>query len=130
MKTAPRILVVDDDPEIATMLTRALARHGYRIETSRSPDEALALVQGDPDYQAAFLDLVMPERDGAALAAALRRLIPGLPLALLTGYTHSPLIEQAARAGVAVFTKPVSIHELVEFLTVAGLHARRDSPDP
>jgi hypothetical protein len=75
MKAAPRILVVDDDPEIATMLTRALARHGYRIATSRSPDEVLALVAADPDYQAAFLDLVMPERDGAALADALRRLI-------------------------------------------------------
>jgi len=123
MRAAPRVLVVDDDPEIATMLARALARHGYRIETARSAEEALALVQADPDYQAAFLDLVMPERDGAALAAALRRVIPGLPMALLTGYTHSPLIEPAARSGVAVFTKPVSIHDLVDFLRAEVLGA-------
>jgi CheY-like chemotaxis protein len=116
MKPSPRILVVDDDPEIATMLARALARHGYRIDTTSSPDDALARVDADRDYQAALLDLVMPERDGAALAAALRQKIPGLPLALLTGYTHSPLIPDAERAGVAVFTKPVVIQDLLEFL--------------
>jgi two-component system, cell cycle sensor histidine kinase and response regulator CckA len=116
MNSQPRVLVVDDDPEIATMLARALTRHGYRIDTTSSPEEALARVEADRDYQAALLDLVMPERDGASLAAALRQKIPGLPLALLTGYTHSPLIPEAERAGVAVFKKPVVIQELVEFL--------------
>src|SRR5262249_40883543 len=116
MNNPPRVLVVDDDPEIATMLARALTRHGYRIDTTSSPEEALARVEADGDYHAALLHLVMPERDGARLAAALRRKIPGLPLALLTGYTHSPLIPDAERAGVAVFTKPVVIQDLVDFL--------------
>ena len=116
MRASPRVLVVDDDPEIATMLARALTRHGYRIDTTSSPEEALARVEANRDYQAALLDLVMPERDGANLAAALRLKIPGLPLALLTGYTRSPLIPEAERAGVAVFTKPVVIQDLVDFL--------------
>ena len=64
----------------------------------------------------ALLDLVMPGRDGAEVASGLRALIPGLPIAMLTGYTHSPLLAAARKAGVAVFTKPVVIHELAEFL--------------
>ena len=58
----------------------------------------------------------MPGHDGAALAAELRKHLPGLPIGLLTGYAHSPLIPTAERSGVAVFKKPVIIQELVDFL--------------
>ena len=111
----PRILVVDDDPEIATMLSRSLTRRGFAIETTASADEALARV-ANTTYEAALLDLVMPGQDGAALATQLRAKIPGLPVALLTGYTHSPLLAAAERQGVAVFIKPVVIQEIVEYL--------------
>lgn len=111
----PRLLVVDDDPEIATMLQRALSRRGFRIDATSSPEDALQRAAATP-YDGAVLDLVMPERDGAELALELRGLIPGLPIALLTGYTHSPLLEGAERSGLKVFAKPVVIHELVDFL--------------
>ena len=58
----------------------------------------------------------MPGRDGADLAETLRRLSPGLPIAILTGYANSPLIPKPEKSGVAVFTKPVIIQELLEFL--------------
>ena len=97
------------------MLARSLARHGFQIDATSSPEEALARAD-ETRYDAALLDLVMPGRDGAALASALREKIPGLPVALLTGYKHSPLIAAAERKGVAVFTKPVVIQDLVDFL--------------
>lgn len=115
MKDSPLILIVDDDPEIATMLARALARRGFKVDTTSSPDEALRQVETKA-YDGAILDLVMPGRDGARLAAELRERIPGLPIALLTGYTHSPLITGAARSGISVFAKPVVTHELADFL--------------
>ena len=115
MKPSPLVLVVDDNEDIVTMLRHALTRHGFRIETTTSPEEALEMA-GKTAYDAAFLDLVMPGQDGATLAAALREKIPGLPVALLTGYTHSPLIAAAQRTGVTVFTKPVVIQDLVDFL--------------
>jgi DNA-binding response OmpR family regulator len=110
-----RILVVDDDPEIATMLGRSLARHGFEPDITSSPSEALSLA-GGTRYDAAVLDLVMPERDGADLAAALRQSTPGLPIALLTGYTRSPLLETAQGPGIGVFAKPVAIQDVVDFL--------------
>ena len=63
-----------------------------------------------------LLDLVMPGRDGADLAGTLRRRFPGLPIGLLTGYTHSPLLPAFEKSGMAVFKKPVPIQDLVDFL--------------
>ena len=115
MKKSPRILIVDDDPEVATMLARSLARRGFQIDSTSSPEEALTRA-AEVAYDAALLDLVMPGRDGSELAAALREKLPGLTIALLTGYKHSPLIQAAERAGATVFSKPLVIQDLVDFL--------------
>ncbi len=115
MKEHRRILVVDDDPGIGQMLTRALARHGFVVDAVASAEEALQRVEG-ASYDAALVDLVMPGRDGADLSEILRRRFPGLPIGMLTGYTNSPLIPAFERSGMAVFKKPVLIQELVDFL--------------
>jgi DNA-binding response OmpR family regulator len=115
MKRPARILIVDDDPEIGRMLSRSLARHGYEVDVFASAEDALAGVE-KTTYHAALVDLVMPGRDGADLAETLRRLTPGLPIAILTGYKNSPLIPKPEKSGMAVFTKPVIIQELLEFL--------------
>ncbi|HVO11421.1 MAG TPA: response regulator [Vicinamibacteria bacterium] len=115
MKEPRRILVVDDDPAIGQMLTRALARHGFAVDATTSADEALERC-GQGSYDAALVDLVMPGRDGADLSSTLRQLFPGLPIGLLTGYSHSPLIPAFEKSGMAVFKKPVLIQDLVEFL--------------
>lgn len=115
MSQEKHILVVDDDAAVAAMLSRALARHGFKIDTARTGDEALAKADV-AGYDAAVLDLVMPGRDGADLSAALQAKLPSLTVAFLTGYARSPLIDAAKRAGRTVFSKPVVIQELVEFL--------------
>jgi CheY-like chemotaxis protein len=111
-----RILIVDDDPEITRMLARSLSRLGYVVDATSSPEDALTRSRTTP-YDAAILDLVMPGRDGADLAAALRAQAPGLPIALLTGYIRSPLLEAAQRQpATAVFSKPVAVADLADFL--------------
>ena len=115
MKDVRRILVVDDDPGIGLMLTKALARHGFHVDAATSADEAVEKCE-TASYDAALVDLVMPGRDGAELSQTLRRRFPGLPIGLLTGYGHSPLIPAFEKSGMAVFKKPVLIQDLVEFL--------------
>jgi CheY-like chemotaxis protein len=115
MNDPRRILVVDDDPGIGQMLTKALARHGFQVDAVTSGDEALERAEGT-QYDAALVDLVMPGRDGADLSSTLRRRFPGLPIGLLTGYSNSPLIPSFEKSGMAVFNKPVLIQELVDFL--------------
>ena len=115
MTDAPRLLVVDDDPAVSGMLDRSLSRHGFACDAVNTPQEALdRAAQGT--YVAAFVDLVMPGRNGAELARLLREQAPGLPVGVLTGYANSPLIAEARRAGARVFAKPVSIEDLVAFL--------------
>ncbi len=114
-KRARRLLVVDDDREIGLMLQRALGRRGFVVDATSSPDDALVRAAATP-YDAPIVDLVMPGLDGAHLVGQLRGHLPGLPIALLTGYAHSPLLEGVERSGVRVFAKPVVIHELVDFL--------------
>src|SRR5262249_4385862 len=101
LKPEPRILVVDDDPATATMLSRSRSRHGFRVVTAGAAAEAIES-SSTTTSDAAILDLVMPGQDGTALAAALREKMPGLPIVLLTGYTHSPLLNSAERSGIAV----------------------------
>jgi two-component system response regulator RegA len=115
MKHEPLILVVDDDPEVARVLARSLSHRGFRTETTSSPEGAVELASKTA-YDAALVDLVMPGQDGVSLASELRSQIPGLPVAILTGYAHSPLISAAHRAGVSVFRKPTPIQDLVEYL--------------
>jgi DNA-binding response OmpR family regulator len=115
MKDTRRILVVDDDAGIGQMLTKALARHGFQVDAATSAEEALEKTEAST-YDAALVDLVMPGQDGSQLAETLRRRSPGLPIGLLTGYTHSPLIPAFEKSGMAVFKKPILIQELVDFL--------------
>jgi DNA-binding NtrC family response regulator len=114
-RSKARILVVDDDEEILAMMERALNRHGFEVFLADSADAALALA-GEHSFDAALVDLVMPGRDGRVLADALRRQFPGMPVGLITGYARSPLVADAERSGVRLFSKPVIIQEIVEFL--------------
>jgi CheY-like chemotaxis protein len=110
-----RILVVDDDPATAAMLSRSLGRHGFQVDALNQAKEARERVQ-DTRYDGAVLDLVMPGEDGAALAAYLRQQTPGIPIAMLTGYLNSPLLEAFQGEGLAVFTKPVAVQDIAAFL--------------
>ncbi len=115
MAEGKRVLVVDDDAAVATMLSRALARYGFQIDTARTSDEALQRTESGT-YDAALLDLVMPGRAGADLGAAIAARRPGITIAFLTGYQNSPLIEGAKRSGRMVFTKPVVVQEIADYL--------------
>jgi len=88
---------------------------GVALDAATSADEAVEKSE-TASYDAALVDLVMPGRDGAELSQTLRRRFPGLPIGLLTGYAHSPLIPVIEKSGMAVFKKPVLIQDLVEFL--------------
>ena len=115
MMPAPRVLVVDDDANIAQMMARALVRNGFQVEVAASAEEALPRFDMTP-CDAAILDLLMPDHDGVEIATALRLRSPALPIAFLTGYTNSPLLKWAERPGVEVFKKPMVIQEIVDFL--------------
>jgi len=67
-KGSPSVLVVEDDPSLATQLVRGLARGGYRVDHVTTGQEALAA--GGPDV--VLLDLGLPDLDGVTVCRQLR----------------------------------------------------------
>jgi PAS domain S-box-containing protein len=119
-----RILLVEDDPMVAGMTAAALAEAGYEVAQVPSADEALPLLRGGASVDVLFSDVVMPGRlNGVDLAQEARRLRPGLPVVLTTGYS-----EHVARAaGVRVLSKPYEVGELVDALEAALGRPDRDA---
>ena len=65
------ILVVDDDPEIVTMLSARLGKRGYKVSTAEDGNRALELARRDrPDL--VLLDVMMPGKSGWEVARALK----------------------------------------------------------
>jgi len=87
---ACRILVVDDDPEIASMLKEILSLDGHDVRCAPSGKRALQLLSRH-EFQIILTDLRMPDTDGVGLYQTLARLTPGLldRIGFVTGDTFS-----------------------------------------
>lgn len=78
-----RVLVIEDDPRVASMLDRALARQGYAVDLVARGEEGLqAATKGD--YDALVLDVMLPDLDGFSLCRSLRRREVWTPVLMLT----------------------------------------------
>jgi DNA-binding NtrC family response regulator len=90
----PRILVVDDEPDMVDNCVRILRRAGHRCLTATDPHRALALLESErPDLL--LTDLKMPEIDGLTLLRRARELDPALPVVVITAFAT---IESAVAA--------------------------------
>jgi DNA-binding response OmpR family regulator len=110
-----RILVVDDDADIADSTVMVLNAYGYDALPAYNAYTAVKIAGAMPP-QVALLDLRMPACDGVELAGLLRRL-PGLEeilLICLSGHASVEDKQRTSEAGFAYhFTKPVRWQELV-----------------
>src|SRR5207237_6430125 len=60
----PRILAVDDEPEIVRMLSKALTNAGYVVDTAADGREAEKKLEADPPYDLVLLDAMLPQVHG------------------------------------------------------------------
>ncbi len=101
-----RLLIVDDEAEIASTLRRSLIRLGYHVEAFSSSPAALRSFQADSDrFDAVITDVVMPDLDGVAFAGLLRELRPSLPVIFLTGF--APKFRPVKGPKPMIVAKPV-----------------------
>jgi CheY-like chemotaxis protein len=106
-----RLLIVDDESTIGSMMQDALTFIGYRVETSEHPVQALDWFRKDPTgYDLVITDLTMPGLTGVELAKRIWELRPELPIMLMTGFTEDVDDESAREMGFfTLLRKPVSI---------------------
>ncbi|HUQ08129.1 MAG TPA: sigma-54 dependent transcriptional regulator [Kofleriaceae bacterium] len=114
----PTVLVVDDNPAVATAIEVLLSLHDIRTLSARSPDEAVLRLGRDP------VDLVIQDMnfsldttsgvEGAELFRAIRARHPDLPVILLTAWTHLETAVELIKAGAADYlAKPWDNQRLV-----------------
>jgi len=107
-----RILVVEDDPDIAMLLTDDLAAEGHSVEVVR--DGPTASRRGlEPDWDLIVLDVMLPGRDGFDVCRDIRRARVRTPIIMLTAKTHEAEKILGLDLGADDYvTKPFSPREL------------------
>ncbi len=108
-KGSPSVLVVEDDPSLATQLVRGLARGGYRVDHVTTGQEALAA--GGPDV--VLLDLGLPDIDGVTVCRQLRER-SAAAIIVVTARGEEPERVLALDAGADDYlVKPFGLAELL-----------------
>ncbi len=112
-------LLVDDNRAFAENVAEIVRDLGDEMAVVDGGEKALALVRRRR-FDAVITDMRMPAMGGAELVRELRRLDPGLPAIVVTAHVADRELDAARREGLlAVLSKPVPIHDLLELLASA-----------
>src|SRR3989449_2315681 len=108
----PRVLVVEDDKDVGELLREALSRWGYDVTLAANGREAVRLISHQI-FDAALVDIWMPEMDGLQVLDEVKRHDPALEVVMMTG---NPMVEtavQALKSGAYDYLiKPLNLDEL------------------
>ena len=109
-----RILLVDDEKPIVVMETRILSRLGYRVTAFTDSSDALTAFRNDPErFDLVITDVAMPDMAGDRLALELKKIRPGIPILLCTGFSERMTPEKIRALGVqGLLTKPMLTRDL------------------
>jgi two-component system KDP operon response regulator KdpE len=126
---APRVLVVDDEPQIVRALKVVLREAGFEAVPAETGAQALDLAAVRPP-DAAIVDLVLPDLDGIALTSTLREWSE-MPILVLSAVGEEEQKVRALEAGADDYiTKPFGARELVARLNAALRRAARGEEEP
>jgi signal transduction histidine kinase len=115
----PHILVVDDEPEMCNICTRALQGRGYQVTAIHESTKAPDLIARQA-YDLLLTDLKMPGIDGLQLAALARQRDPTAAIVMMTAYASYEHLHQAMQSGISDFvSKPFDLSQLVVAVTQA-----------
>ena len=118
-REGPRILVVDDDDSVISVMQQFFATAGYRVEFAQHGGDALTLVQHDPP-DLVLLDLMMPGMNGVEVLQRILALRATLPVIIVTARADATLAEQTRALGAfAYVTKPFEFAYLARIVHLA-----------
>jgi CheY-like chemotaxis protein len=106
MTRGMRVLAVDDDDAVRSLVAGVLRDEGYDVATAPDGAAALLLLESEWQPELILLDLAMPRVDGPSFAAAYaRRRGPHAPIILLTGSSGMDAVDWTERIGAAGFLR-------------------------
>ncbi|HHT9129952.1 MAG TPA: response regulator [Candidatus Brocadiaceae bacterium] len=120
-----RILVIDDEEIICSLLKDTLTDEGYYVETVTNSIEGLEkLIRGEP-FDILLTDIRMPKKDGMQVLKEAKNRIPGIIIIIITGYPSIETIREASEYNAFDYiTKPLDPDEVCECIKRA-LDARK-----
>jgi CheY-like chemotaxis protein len=107
-----RVLVVDDDPDVARVIMAFLKSAGFDVTTAMDGDEALAELNAGDMFDALVTDYAMPGMSGMDLVLQAHELHPTLPALVITGYGGS-VRQDTLPGNVMILHKPFRQDDLV-----------------
>ena len=124
-----KLLIIEDDINLATTLARRLTKHSFNCEVAHNQTEALLRArQQQPDC--ILLDMKLADENGLALIAPLRHLLPKAHIVLLTGFASIATAVEAMRLGANDYlTKPVDMASLLKALKVELVSTVTEIPE-
>ncbi|MFF5720356.1 HAMP domain-containing protein [Streptomyces buecherae] len=111
-----KVLIVDDDIRNVFALTSVLEQHGLQVLYAENGREGIEVLEQHDDVVLVLMDIMMPEMDGYATTAAIRRMpqFAGLPIVALTAKAMKGDREKSIEAGASDYvTKPVDTDHLL-----------------
>ncbi|GIN20289.1 MAG TPA: response regulator [Bacillus bacterium] len=107
-----KVLIVDDQFGIRTLLNEVLQKEGYEIFQAANGFQALSVTeQHAPDL--VLLDMKIPGMDGLEILKKMKEINPDIRVLIMTAYGELDLIEQTKKLGaLAHFSKPFDIEEI------------------
>ncbi|MBF8283302.1 MAG: zraR 7, partial [Anaerolineales bacterium] len=122
---ACRLLIVDDEVELLTVLSETLSREGFEVVGASSGSEALEVLREQPVFDLLLTDLMMPGLDGLALLKAALEIDPQLVGVMMTGQGTVQTAVDAMKVGAFDYVlKPFKLSAMLPVLTRA-MEARR-----
>jgi DNA-binding NtrC family response regulator len=114
MADKARILVVDDEDALRTVLSSELEGEGYEVNTAGDGDEAIAIVEKN-EFNLVLLDIKMPKVDGFEVLKFIKEKKPHIKVIMLTGFADLKNAIESKKLGAEDFvSKP---YDLVDLLT-------------
>ncbi len=129
MKTNPKILLVEDDTNIATGLQKVMRTNGYDVTALNRGDTGLERALAEP-FDVVVTDLKLPGLDGLELVRKLHEAKPKLPIILITAHGTTEVAIEATKWGAFDYVpKPFEVDELLD-LTAKALESSRLMSEP
>jgi two-component system, cell cycle sensor histidine kinase and response regulator CckA len=127
-KRQSTILVVDDEPEIRTLVSAMLTRSGYRVLSAATGESAMVVFRNNPDIELLLTDVVLAGMSGPLIAVEIAALNPAIKVLFMSGYDGTRMVMRyVTERGYSLLIKPFTMDQLER--KVQGVLSREASSE-